>query len=254
MYDKEDTTETLDSWSKKNFDKLQQYIDNLSEKDADYFALIGVHLSLFQIFQTFMDRLFSDFRQHFFDTHTVSDLPKQYRLKLLKERYSNKSGSITVNMFDELDAILNIKKDIRLDDIIKFKHFNKDSTVTSPNENVALLFEKLDEGFVPEKTWFYNLSETFNFDSQQDGSLEFQNTETINFMRWLENYSSDVRHVLAHHVPGNATRLKLQEYSRVYEVFRWALTEMYKRYVAIHNEVEIEDVDETIRIDFDDMI
>lgn len=262
----DDNKVSLNGWFNTYYDDIITVSEELKEKDSetyniDYYKFIGVSLSIFSIFEYSMSCFFEDFKIKLLDdtSTTLSQLPAKTIAKL----FSNKPESLTLEMLlkylsmSELSHEKNkeenhIRKQI--DEYFCYKHLN---TNNDKKNNTAL--ERINSIFFEgtfldsdiDSSWFTSLEieHTNDFGLVISGS----EIELINASSYIREYSTKVRHILAHRIPtiGDADKYDMSydffknktKYSPKYsaKIFKEILNKMYDKYQELHKrEIYIE--------------
>lgn len=255
----DDNKVSLNDWFNTYYDDIITVSEELKEKDSDaynidYYKFIGVSLSIFSIFEYSMYCFFEDFKRKLLDdtSTTLSQLPAKTIAKL----FSNRPESLTLELLlkylsmSELSHEKNKEeKHIRkqIDEYFCYKHLN---TNNDKKNNAAL--ERINSIFFEgtfldsdiDSSWFTSLKieHTNDFGSVISGS----EIELINASSYIREYSTKVRHILAHRIPtiGDADDYDMSydffknktKYSPKYsaKIFKKILNKMYDKYQKLH--------------------
>lgn len=245
----------LDEWFTSQYDNINQVSEIVDVEKIDYFKTIGLSLTIFTIFEFSMTYFFNDFKNYLIeDTNkSISQLPSGTLTKIF-------SGSDLPSKLDtkEMFSLLsrtefkhernkneNFVKD-QIKQYFTFKHFNIKESSDAIERFDALFFDSnfLDNDL--KKMWFSNQDIQLP-KLQKNKTLDFvSETEKKKFGLYISEYSTEVRHVLAHRVPlvGNNEKADInlafflnENYNSPKHasiIFKEMLVRMYDRYKLVH--------------------
>lgn len=246
----------LNEWFISQYEKIYQICDVENMDEIDYFKTIGLSLTIFTIFEFSMTYFFDDFKDFLINdpNKSISQLPSGTLSKIfsgsdLPSKLDSKELFSLLSMTEfihEKNRNENFVKD-KLKQYFTFKHFNVKESSEATERFDALFFDSnfLDNDI--QKMWFSNQDIRLPRLSQNQ-SLDFvSEIETKKFGLYISEYSSEVRHILAHRVPlvGNSDNADINydffsnknhnspKYASI--IFKEMLTRMYDRYKLIHD-------------------
>lgn len=211
-----------------DLEKIHEHLKSLNENEMNSFELIGIHISIFTIFEEFSTHLIDDFKKYLDeDISKIFLLPKTVL------------DSMSANISGGGDQIIHkySEKKIRpqIVSYFYFQHFNK--------TNLKASERKIDEILQPEKPFYKNLELEkilTNLDVPTShitfGNISSKSTTSASL--FISEYSEDVRHIIAHKkVTSDNIQIFKNNYPsvKVIENFKIIIQEIYCQYNKNHN-------------------
>lgn len=254
----------LYEWINTEYSKMEEYI-NLSSKENtefNYFSTIGMSLTIFSIFETSMNYLFSDFVKMYLEDENkiLNQLPMNIVKKIFnddnmskKYTFEDKLHFLHFNIFNnsnyksENNPVTRYFKD-QLESTFRYIHINNKEGDPSSKNSIEIMNTLFYKGNLSEKnnnSWFSDL--TIQIPQNEDNIIPgVENFVSENAVSYLKNYSSKIRHVIAHTLPdydAEDSEFDLEylknksKYSPsvAVKIFRNILIEMCANYEKIHN-------------------
>lgn len=246
----------LNEWFVSQYENIHQICDVENLDEIDYFKTIGLGLTIFTIFEFSMTYFFDDFKYFLINdpNKSISQLPSGTLSKIfsdsdLPKNLGSKEIFSLLSMTEfahDKNKNENFVKD-KLKQYFTFKHFNIKESSEAIERFDALFFDSnfLDNDI--QKMWFSNQDIQLP-QLPQNQSLDFvSEIETKKFALYISEYSSEVRHILAHRIPlvGDNDDADINydffsnknhnspKYASI--IFKEILERMYDRYKLIHN-------------------
>lgn len=211
-----------------DLEKIREHLKSLNENEMNSFELIGIHISIFTIFEEFSTHLIDDFKKYLDE-----DI---YKIFLLPQTILD---SMAASISDGGDQLINKYSEQKIRPKIVsyfyFQHFN--------TSNLRASERKIDEILQPEKPFYKNLEMEkilTNLDVPTS-NITFENISsgsTKSASLFISEYSEDVRHIIAHKkVTSDNIKIFKNNYPsvKVIENFEIIIKEIYYQYNKNHN-------------------
>lgn len=235
--------EDLLNWINTQYQYLQDYsTESQIDDDINYFNWIGIHLTSFTIFETAMNYFFKNYVDNFRTADSnlkLINLPVAVIDSLFKDNYEHREVLMLIKK-EKLNEDNRYEQKVlsQLDRYFQFTHFNsKDSN--KAELKTGILFDDPEKLLLTNSetgTWFNKLE--IKIQTETPGIKEVRQTESIIAHTFIDNYSSKIRHIIAHKIPN---QLQIEQAKQEYPVaktiyiFQHILDEMYKRYEQVHH-------------------